>query len=260
VQPSTRSPHPLLPHPLSLHDSPLPVRAQRCCAPASPPAMAPRCQYGRSAAAPLRRPRHDPSLPVRAQRCCAPTSPRRCAPTSPRRCAPTSPRRCAPASPRRPAPSSPLASRLDSAHNNYLLRHKPRSGRIQRPGGQFGGATVAHALNKEHKPGTAANPLSTGKVTRATASPDGRDANGNTQTTSRWRARAARSAAQVVARIEIEPVALRVFRIGRRQSGFDRPAVWRRKISSTAMRDSSIRPISNPTHSHWDRSLQRAAR
>jgi hypothetical protein len=32
----------------------LPVRAQRCCAPTSP--LAPRCRYGRSAAAPLHRP------------------------------------------------------------------------------------------------------------------------------------------------------------------------------------------------------------
>jgi hypothetical protein len=66
----------------------LPVRAQRCCAPTS--RLAPRCRYGRSAAAPLHRasrlaagtgaallrpyiaPRA--SLPVRAQRCCAPTS------------------------------------------------------------------------------------------------------------------------------------------------------------------------------------------
>jgi hypothetical protein len=62
----------------------LPVRAQRCCAlhrasrlaagtgaallrPTS--RLAPRCRYGRSAAAPYIAPR--PSLPVRAQRCCA---------------------------------------------------------------------------------------------------------------------------------------------------------------------------------------------
>jgi hypothetical protein len=88
--------HRLSPPPLP----PLPVRAQRCCAPTSPlaPAIAPaagpgaallrpyiasrprhcpRCRSGRSAAAPLHRlsPPPLPPLPVRAQRCCAPTSP-----------------------------------------------------------------------------------------------------------------------------------------------------------------------------------------
>jgi hypothetical protein len=110
----------------------LPVRAPRCCAlhrasrlaagtgaallrPTS--RLAPRCRYGRRAAAPYIAPRA--SLPVRAQRRCAPTSrlaprlpvraQRCCAPTSPPRASPPvrAQRCCAPTSPLAPHPLAP---------------------------------------------------------------------------------------------------------------------------------------------------------
>jgi hypothetical protein len=57
---------------------PLPVRAQRCCAPTSPPApaIAPAAGPGAALLRPYSlSPPPLPPLPVRAQRCCAPTSP-----------------------------------------------------------------------------------------------------------------------------------------------------------------------------------------